>query len=83
MAGLRPCPCTLARRERVGLVGSAAGGDVGGGCSYSCAYDEPKGIAAEASPESSSFRGGDGGFTLTGEGIELGEIIRVILLGGG
>jgi hypothetical protein len=59
------------------------GGEVGGGGSYSGAYDEPEGVATEASPEGASLGGGDGGVAFAGEGVELGEVIRVVLLGGG
>jgi hypothetical protein len=71
----------LQGRRMVGLSG--VGGYVGGGGSYSGAYDEPEGVATEASPEGASFGGGDGGVAFAGEGVELGEVIGVVLLGGG
>ena len=56
---------------------------MGGGGSDSCAYYEPEGVAAEASPEGASLGGGDGGVTFAGEGVELGEVVGVVLLSGG
>jgi hypothetical protein len=56
---------------------------MGGGGSYGGACCEPEGVAAEAAEEGASFDGGEGGVAFAGEGGEFGDVVGVVLLGGG